>query len=492
MKRFPKILLIVFLLLPKQAWSLDVIPGLKVFGGTTRAAYGNNTNPTIYCVNTLNPTTELTNSTRNGVAVKQGGLKSAIDHDVDNKLIIFEVGGAIVYYGELKIDNDYITIAGQTAPSPGISIYGTQLTVTGDHILIQHLRIRAGDNTSGVSPDNRNCVESYGSNVIFDHCSFSWATDTNFAFSGLSQSPAKNMTLSNSIISEGLADSIHSKGSHSYSINIMRDVVNCGIINNLIAHSVGRNPRTYDGGQTQQTLIANNVIYNPGIYNIVIDTSTGVSDYNIVGNVSIGGPNSTEHVTLNIPDIIRSQNTSSDIYIVDNKFCVSQNGACNTQGNSSDWDHVRTATTVPTIESLNKSTSLTFSYPTNYTPMVSAEVEAYVLSNVGARPSNRDVVDQRIINEWQSGTGRIIDYIVAQNLAADCYPNCIRNAEAGWPKIGTGRTIHNDIPANPHADDDSDGYTNLEEWLHELAAQVEGISKGFSLSPPDGLKIITK
>ena len=30
------------------------------------------------------------------------------------------------------------------------------------------------------------------------------------------------------------------------------------------------------------------------------------------------------------------------------------------------------------------------------------------------------------------------------------------------------------IPANPHGDDDSDGYTNLEEWLHKLAAEVEG------------------
>jgi hypothetical protein len=32
------------------------------------------------------------------------------------------------------------------------------------------------------------------------------------------------------------------------------------------------------------------------------------------------------------------------------------------------------------------------------------------------------------------------------------------------------------LPANPNGDDDGDGYTNLEEWLHCMAAQVEGRS----------------
>ncbi|MEA3364059.1 MAG: hypothetical protein U9Q79_00340 [Candidatus Hydrogenedentes bacterium] len=33
-----------------------------------------------------------------------------------------------------------------------------------------------------------------------------------------------------------------------------------------------------------------------------------------------------------------------------------------------------------------------------------------------------------------------------------------------------------DLPANPNGDTDGDGYTNLEEWLHALAATVEGRS----------------
>jgi hypothetical protein len=30
------------------------------------------------------------------------------------------------------------------------------------------------------------------------------------------------------------------------------------------------------------------------------------------------------------------------------------------------------------------------------------------------------------------------------------------------------------LPSNPSGDDDGDGYTNLEEWLHKMAAEVEG------------------
>jgi len=29
-------------------------------------------------------------------------------------------------------------------------------------------------------------------------------------------------------------------------------------------------------------------------------------------------------------------------------------------------------------------------------------------------------------------------------------------------------------PTNPHGDSDGDGYTNLEEWLHNYSSQAEG------------------
>jgi len=43
----------------------------------------------------------------------------------------------------------------------------------------------------------------------------------------------------------------------------------------------------------------------------------------------------------------------------------------------------------------------------------------------------------------------------------------------GWPDLAENhRTLA--VPADPCADGDGDGYTNLEKWLHGFAAQVEG------------------
>jgi hypothetical protein len=42
----------------------------------------------------------------------------------------------------------------------------------------------------------------------------------------------------------------------------------------------------------------------------------------------------------------------------------------------------------------------------------------------------------------------------------------------GWPELQENyRELT--VPANPNGDDDGDGYTNLEEWLHGFAAEVE-------------------
>ena len=45
----------------------------------------------------------------------------------------------------------------------------------------------------------------------------------------------------------------------------------------------------------------------------------------------------------------------------------------------------------------------------------------------------------------------------------------------GWPALPENRRELT-IPENPSGDDDGDGYTNLEEWLHGFAADVEGRS----------------
>jgi hypothetical protein len=85
-------------------------------------------------------------------------------------------------------------------------------------------------------------------------------------------------------------------------------------------------------------------------------------------------------------------------------------------------------------------------------------VESYVLAYAGARPADRDQVDARVTNGARAGTGRIIDS-----------PSQV----GGWPTLAQNTRAFV-TPANPSGDNDGDGYTNLEEVLHQMAATVEG------------------
>jgi hypothetical protein len=87
--------------------------------------------------------------------------------------------------------------------------------------------------------------------------------------------------------------------------------------------------------------------------------------------------------------------------------------------------------------------------------MNSALVEDYVLNNAGSRPADRDAVDIRVIQSVRDRSGQIIDS---------------QSDVGGWPVLAeNNRTLV--IPDNPNGDDDDDGYTNLEEWLHNFVIQ---------------------
>ena len=66
--------------------------------------------------------------------------------------------------------------------------------------------------------------------------------------------------------------------------------------------------------------------------------------------------------------------------------------------------------------------------------------------------------ETRIINNARKGTGK--------------YVNSIAEA-GGWPVVAENHRPLT-IPNDPNGDEDGDGYTNLEEWLHKSFAAVEG------------------
>jgi pectate lyase len=297
-------------------------------------------------------------------------------------------------------------------------------------VLIQHLRIRVGDSPDGPSPSNRDALQILGPNaynVVVDHISASWAIDENVS----TWYPLQDITISNSIISEGLHRSLHGKGPHSMGFLVGDHSRNVAIIGNLFAHNNERNPLLKGG---TSALIANNLMYNTGPYGFIgfaDDGKAGPSQASIIGNVFIDGGNRTRaaiSVAINI-------SAGTRIYKEDNQYA---------------------GKTYSGPQGVIAETPLVWCSPFPILP--ATDVEAHVLAYSGARPSERDDIDKRIVKEVQTRTGEIIDS-----------PTQV----GGWPDLPqTFRQF--EIPEEPNADEKGNGYTAIEEILHRMAAQVEG------------------
>jgi len=115
---------------------LPIIPGAAGFGMKTPAGSGRHLDvpkTRVIKVTNLNPS-------------GQGSLRAALEAE-GPRVVVFEVSGNIDFtpIGGLSIKHPYITVAGQTAPSPGITLKGCELNVRASDVLLQHIRVRVGD-----------------------------------------------------------------------------------------------------------------------------------------------------------------------------------------------------------------------------------------------------------------------------------------------------------------------------------------------------------
>src|SRR6187399_2858893 len=258
--------------------ALPVIPGAAGFGMDTNAGRGG----TVYRVTNLN-------------ADGAGSLKACIDATVP-RTCVFEVSGAIHITSDLTIRNGQLRIAGQTAPSPGIMLRGAAIKVTTSDVLIQHIRVRTGDSTTGPDPDNRDSLKIQGistkpvRNVVIDHCSFSWAIDEIASTWGTYD----NITLSNNIFAEPLNESLHPQYDgtgvmpHGYGVLFgPADNSSITFVGNLMAHIVARNPLS----RAAELVMVNNVVYDRKHMDVDLQSQDGrVSKSSVVGNVFLRGP----------------------------------------------------------------------------------------------------------------------------------------------------------------------------------------------------------
>src|SRR5262249_46994507 len=102
-----------------------------------------------------------------------GSLRRAIDAP-GPRLIVFQVGGVIDLAGvSLVARNPEVTIAGQTAPDPGITIIRGELSVETHDVVVQHIAVRPGTRAGG-APDAIGARGREAYNILFDHCSATW------------------------------------------------------------------------------------------------------------------------------------------------------------------------------------------------------------------------------------------------------------------------------------------------------------------------------
>jgi hypothetical protein len=320
----------------------------------------------------------VTNLDSNG----PGSLRRAIETR-GARLVVFEVGGVIDLGGQsLSIREPELTLAGQTAPDPGITLVRGGLAVETHDVVVEHIAVRPGDGARG-APDALGAHGRGVYNVLFDHCSATWGIDENLSVSGPAdadpEATARDVTIRSCLIAEGLSHAGHPKGEHSKGTLIHDGVRGVTIVGCLYAHNRERNPRLKGG---TRTVVAQNVMYNWGSACVGVGARgnrkmLAPAEAVVVDNVAIAGPDTRGKV------FVKSVDPGGRVFL---------------RGNVVD---------VP----LADDGVVRLSEPPAWAGRAEARPTTveHVLRTAGARPARRDPIDARIVQSVIDRTGRIID-----------------------------------------------------------------------------------
>ena len=265
-----------FVLMVQPEDQLKAFPGVEGYGAYSTGGRGGR----VYHVTNLNATGE--GSLTYGIEELKG--PRTIVFDVAGVIDMTKRGAGIKFKGE---QGSNVTVAGQTAPFPGIELKGYGVTFSNVHdVVFRNIRIRIGD----TKPDNDVYQEdpmSIGNcrDLVVDHCTMQWAIDMCFRATG------SDVTLSNIIFGKSLLEnSPHEKGGHAYVGMINEGASKISFIKNFVGDSTQRSPRITDADWIDAY---NNVLFNSGngfdIYNYEWQDKN--SKMNVYNNYARKGPN---------------------------------------------------------------------------------------------------------------------------------------------------------------------------------------------------------
>ena len=381
-----------------------------------------------------------------GKTTTTGTLRWAVNGST-KKIVVFDVGGIIALTKDLTIGAN-TTIAGQTAPAPGITLRYYTVRPTSNNI-IRFIRIRRGeerDVNDGADASWQREVDG----IVFDHCSFSWSIDELASFYDNT-----HFTMQWCTLGEALANPGHTKGEHSY--GGIWGGKGASFHHNFLCHMQNRAPRFcgarydwdgYDKTKYNSSIEAeivdfrNCVMYNWGNGNGCYG-GTGGGNINIVNNYYKAGPATYNTKRVTQVSVATSGNASGTPFL---GYCCRYyiNGNYVTAAGSSaenyDWKGVIYDSGTYTINNEKYCADANHYYGPNATyvknssnvdcvkikldsPVDAGEVTTHtaqnaftkVLAYAGAS-LNRDAVDARYMKEAKNGT---TTYIGSATQAGD-------------------------------------------------------------------------
>lgn len=437
-----------------------------------------------------------------------GSLRYGIENAPSNgRTIVFAVSGyiPISYNGDtgnqtVRIVQNNVTIAGQTAPGDGIGLKDGRILVTGNNGVIRHIRVRHGKYGSAGDCIN---VESSADDTIIDHVSLMFSTDENISFFN---STVDNFTMQYCTSSWGMER--HNAGG-------LWDMERGSCHHTLWAHHRTRNPKARPNGLLEWI---NNVTFHWRSEGFIMGDSTTVADWyaNIIGcyYLSISDYGSgLDSTPLSKANIATDGQPNFHLYLNDTLIDADGNGALN--GVDNGYGIVSGSPAVYTTPFAGAPVAITTDDPLTAYKKVLSSSGALRLDAAYAGPL-RDELDDLLIESVENQESILVakdtpvttdpdeppsngeqhladDYGISNNgfgtLNSTAYPT--DSDGDGMPDfweitIGSDHTTanHNDavqsgayIPASPT------GYTLLEEYLHFKSIPHAVISKNTAEVP---------
>ncbi len=321
-----------------------------------------------------------------------------------------------------------------------------------------------GDQNKGTS-SGADCITSGKiSDVIFDHISVGWGIDAIH-----DNREGGNFTLQWSIYGETLHDTIHYEGAPHSKLGSMRETTkSISFHHNLLHSSHDRHPSLGGGHTTPADVIID--FRNNLIYNTDGTTNLGSGRRNVINNYYKTGPDTN---TRDLPMRIKAKPGKGP----------APTGF--TSGNVFTWNQGWTDDNYSAIKYVQdgdkylSTSQAEWELPSELVlgadkPATDTAEEAYsrVLKYAGASKS-RDGCDRRIIKEVKTSTGKVPDSQddVGGWPTLNSLPAPADNDKDGMSDAWeTANGLDPDDAEDRNEDRDSDGFTNLEEYINSLVA----------------------